>query len=152
MICLIYDGYGASTATLVFITCIWVPFVRFKNALFKITSIIMMSLHLQRRHDHDSNHGHNDICWNVFPNIHHLPTLSFHDGVFKGDGGADGKMMDDICSICLFEFGDEDQVSQLGPCHHVFHKSCIVRWLDHGHFTCPLCRSNLLNVSCKYTL
>ncbi|KAI3783685.1 hypothetical protein L1987_42771 [Smallanthus sonchifolius] len=108
---------------------------------------MMMLFHLQHHlhhHDHDTGHADDhDVRWKVFPNIYHLPTLPFHDV-------AASKVVDDICSICLFEFGDEDVVSQLDACHHVFHKCCIMRCLDHGHFTCPLCRSSLLNVLCKH--
>ncbi|KAJ0747309.1 putative chromatin regulator PHD family [Helianthus annuus] len=150
MICLIYDGYGASTTTLVFITCVWVPIVQLKNTFFKIICVLMMMLcPLQRRHHDHGNALNHDVCWKVFPDVYHLPTLPFCDVASRGYGGAASKVKDDICSICLSEFGDGDGVSQLDKCHHVFHKRCIVQWLDHGRFTCPLCRSSLLDVSCK---
>ncbi|KAL8233233.1 hypothetical protein R6Q57_003011 [Mikania cordata] len=152
MICLIYDGNGASTATLVFITCIWVPFMQFKNAIFKIISVTMMLFRLQHhRHDHDVNHDYN-MFWKVFPNIYHFISLRSYDAASDLDDGFADKVVDDICSICLHEFADEGVVSQLNTCGHVFHKSCIEGWLDHAHFTCPLCRSNLLNVLHKHVL
>ncbi|KAJ0577172.1 putative transcription factor C2H2 family [Helianthus annuus] len=148
MICLLYDGYGASTS-LVFITCVWVPFIQLKNIFFKIISVLMTMLCLsQHHHDHGIARDHN-ACGEMFPNVYHLLALPFHDVGSRGDDGTASNVEDDICSICLSEFGDGDGVSQLDKCHHVFHKCCIVLWLDHGHFTCPLCRSSLLNVSCK---
>ncbi|MFS7937925.1 hypothetical protein Hanom_Chr05g00433481 [Helianthus anomalus] len=73
MICLIYDGYGASTTTLVFITCVWVPFVQLKNTLFKIISVLMTMLCLSqhRHHDHGIARDHN-ACGKMFPNVYHL--------------------------------------------------------------------------------
>ena len=47
------------------------------------------------------------------------------------------------CSICLgelsFEGCDDHQKVVEMPCSHVYHKDCVVRWLETSHF-CPLCR------------
>ncbi|KAL8093277.1 hypothetical protein AgCh_035242 [Apium graveolens] len=43
------------------------------------------------------------------------------------------------CSICLQD--DEEEVSVL-ECNHVFHQSCIVKWVREKN-TCPLCRCKL---------
>ncbi|KAL3937297.1 MAG: hypothetical protein SGBAC_007570 [Bacillariaceae sp.] len=50
------------------------------------------------------------------------------------------------CSICLEPYakGDSICVSKSPECQHMFHKQCIVQWLqtqDH----CPLCRVDLMN-------
>ena len=53
----------------------------------------------------------------------------------------------DQCSICLKELsyddrdcdGRDDQKMVQMPCSHVYHKTCIVRWLETSHM-CPLCR------------
>lgn len=42
------------------------------------------------------------------------------------------------CSVCLEEFRIELEVMRM-PCSHLFHKDCIVRWLETSHL-CPLCR------------
>ncbi|GMN40283.1 hypothetical protein TIFTF001_009498 [Ficus carica] len=42
----------------------------------------------------------------------------------------------ECCTICLEELSMV--VTQM-PCSHVFHKECIVRWLQSSH-SCPLCR------------
>ncbi|KAL9353874.1 hypothetical protein Peur_051844 [Populus x canadensis] len=47
------------------------------------------------------------------------------------------------CSICLVELEKEDAVSQLSRCMHVFHMDCIDKWIQRGHFTCPLCRTSI---------
>ncbi|KAL4184066.1 hypothetical protein AMTRI_Chr11g158190 [Amborella trichopoda] len=45
----------------------------------------------------------------------------------------------DLCSICLREFcSDPLDVRAMG-CNHVFHKTCICKWLQKAD-TCPLCR------------
>ncbi|KVI07424.1 Zinc finger, RING/FYVE/PHD-type [Cynara cardunculus var. scolymus] len=142
MICLVHDGYGASTTTLVFITCIWVPFLETKQAFFKIISTFMMVFHPQRHHDNDYDY------LNVYPDFYQLSALRFNDVAAKE---AASRVVDDVCSICLVEFTGDDTVSQLDRCHHVFHTSCIQRWLHDDHFTCPICRSNLTDaISCQY--
>ncbi|KAJ0239908.1 hypothetical protein HA466_0226240 [Hirschfeldia incana] len=45
------------------------------------------------------------------------------------------------CSICLMDYEDEDAVTHLPRCNHLFHVHCIEPWLLRGSLTCPLCRS-----------
>ncbi|KAF4717534.1 hypothetical protein FOZ62_023618 [Perkinsus olseni] len=42
------------------------------------------------------------------------------------------------CSICLAPFNAADNCRIL-PCHHIFHKECIDRWLKERSDICPLC-------------
>ncbi|KAL7583627.1 RING-H2 finger protein ATL18-like [Lactuca sativa] len=153
MICLVYDGYGASTTTLVFITCIWVPFLQAKHVFFEILSTLMMIFpqhdHYHQLHDDNDHHHHDDHhhgnLWKIISNAYNLSTLQFRDIAIE-DSGTTRREVDDTCSICLAEFKDEDAVSQLNRCCHVFHTCCIERWLTRDNFTCPLCRSNLLHL------
>eukprot|EP00526_Cylindrotheca_closterium_P008660 CAMPEP_0113616602 /NCGR_PEP_ID=MMETSP0017_2-20120614/8325_1 /TAXON_ID=2856 /ORGANISM="Cylindrotheca closterium" /LENGTH=511 /DNA_ID=CAMNT_0000525923 /DNA_START=265 /DNA_END=1800 /DNA_ORIENTATION=+ /assembly_acc=CAM_ASM_000147 len=43
------------------------------------------------------------------------------------------------CSICLDDFLPGQRVRQL-PCGHVFHSTCIARWLVERNAVCPLCK------------
>jgi hypothetical protein len=52
-----------------------------------------------------------------------------------------GEPLDD-CAICLDEFMGGNQCRQL-PCQHVFHGTCIARWLIERSATCPLCKVDL---------
>lgn len=45
------------------------------------------------------------------------------------------------CSVCCDELRGETEVRRL-PCGHVFHKSCILEWLQLTN-SCPLCRAKL---------
>lgn len=52
------------------------------------------------------------------------------------------------CSICLedFETSIDHQVVRL-PCLHIFHDTCIAKWLVRSYnvnCSCPLCRSQIL--------
>lgn len=42
------------------------------------------------------------------------------------------------CCICLVNFEQDEDVSKM-PCHHVYHRDCIIQWLRINH-VCPLCR------------
>ncbi|KAL9682710.1 hypothetical protein QQ045_014516 [Rhodiola kirilowii] len=43
------------------------------------------------------------------------------------------------CAVCLSDFEDGEEVSELSRCKHSFHAQCIGMWL-YSHFDCPLCR------------
>ena len=45
------------------------------------------------------------------------------------------------CRICLSPYTKDEEVS-LPACHHPFHQSCLVSWLQ-LRFTCPLCRARI---------
>ncbi|XP_041106527.1 E3 ubiquitin-protein ligase Praja-2-like [Polyodon spathula] len=42
------------------------------------------------------------------------------------------------CAICCCEYMKDEIATEL-PCRHVFHKSCVTRWLQKAG-TCPVCR------------
>ena len=50
------------------------------------------------------------------------------------------------CMICMFEFEDEDNVSEL-QCdrRHIFHTECLQNWLKVDK-RCPLCKSTIKRV------
>ncbi|CAN7060635.1 unnamed protein product [Brassica oleracea var. botrytis] len=57
-------------------------------------------------------------------------------------GDKEKKEEEEICcSICLMDYEDEDAVTHLPRCNHLFHVHCIEPWLLRGSLTCPLCRS-----------
>jgi len=45
------------------------------------------------------------------------------------------------CVICLERMVVGEEVIRM-PCFHVYHKDCIIRWLDRNHF-CPFCHFKL---------
>jgi hypothetical protein len=49
----------------------------------------------------------------------------------------------ETCSVCLDEFAVGEESRRL-PCNHVFHPTCIDRWVASGHDTCPNCRANVI--------
>ncbi|CAA7017343.1 unnamed protein product [Microthlaspi erraticum] len=48
------------------------------------------------------------------------------------------------CRICQDEFDGDDEVRCLRNCVHVFHKTCIDRWIHDVKMTCPLCRTPII--------
>ncbi|KAM7509584.1 hypothetical protein LguiA_020037 [Lonicera macranthoides] len=45
------------------------------------------------------------------------------------------------CTICMDGFQSSNGIGKQVPCAHVYHHTCIVKWLS-LHHSCPLCRSN----------
>lgn len=57
------------------------------------------------------------------------------------------------CMICLDDFNVGDDVchSRYPQCSHMFHKTCLLTWLDHSD-ECPCCRWNFLRSSTENIL
>ncbi|XP_029120663.1 RING-H2 finger protein ATL16-like [Elaeis guineensis] len=72
--------------------------------------------------------------------IQSLPAIPFGEKMKQNDGDDDGNK---ACSICLGEFGEGEWLRLLPNCAHLFHISCVDPWLR-SHFTCPLCRNDVL--------
>ncbi|KAJ0048896.1 hypothetical protein Pint_15122 [Pistacia integerrima] len=60
-----------------------------------------------------------------------LPVVKFSDLVDPPDS----------CAVCLYEFEDQDEIRRLTNCRHIFHRSCLDRWMGYDQKTCPLCRT-----------
>lgn len=65
-----------------------------------------------------------------------LPVVKFEELV--GAGSADPP---DRCAVCLYEFEGQEEIRRLTNCRHIFHRSCLDRWMDCDQKTCPLCRT-----------
>ncbi|KAK8562681.1 hypothetical protein V6N13_018747 [Hibiscus sabdariffa] len=123
MISLMCSNSASSMAALVFYTCVWIPFLQFKR---HVSSLLVFVFPWYQP---EQSFQTIDAC---------LPVARFED-LKLSDGEDDAA----VCSICLAEFDDEDVVSQIQKCGHVFHMNCIEKWMERDHFTCPLCRSFL---------
>ncbi|KAI3851044.1 hypothetical protein MKW92_045459 [Papaver armeniacum] len=56
---------------------------------------------------------------------------------------------EDSCVVCLCQFQGKDEIRQLNTCRHIFHKSCLDRWIHHDQVLCPLCRTPFLPMKIK---
>ncbi|CAK9156597.1 unnamed protein product [Ilex paraguariensis] len=63
-----------------------------------------------------------------------LPVVKFSDLIYPPES----------CSVCLHKFCGSDEIRQLINCKHIFHRSCLDRWMDHNQTTCPLCRTSFI--------
>ncbi|XP_038885922.1 E3 ubiquitin-protein ligase RING1-like [Benincasa hispida] len=60
------------------------------------------------------------------------------EGLKNVDIDVGGELLIGECRICLDELMNGMEVTRL-PCAHVYHRDCIVKWLETSHL-CPLCR------------
>ena len=47
------------------------------------------------------------------------------------------------CSICLIDFKEDDTLIRFSCKEHIFHKNCILTWLEKSD-KCPLCKKSLI--------
>ncbi|KAB2001838.1 hypothetical protein ERO13_D11G022432v2 [Gossypium hirsutum] len=46
-------------------------------------------------------------------------------------------------------FEAEDEIWRLMNCRHIFHRSCLDRWMGYNQKPCPLCRLSFIPLICK---
>ena len=70
-----------------------------------------------------------------------LPVIRFSELTRPGFGSGS-----DCCAVCLHEFENEDEIRRLTNCQHIFHRSCLDRWMmGYNQMTCPLCRTPFIS-------
>ncbi|KNC98668.1 uncharacterized protein SPPG_06350 [Spizellomyces punctatus DAOM BR117] len=77
------------------------------------------------------------------PTLLSASHLQHHPLVVFGDL-PDAATIDPTCSICLDVYSPTTMVRKLVPCGHVFHPSCVDRWVTEVAGVCPLCRVDLV--------
>ncbi|XP_042493407.1 RING-H2 finger protein ATL18 [Macadamia integrifolia] len=155
MICLGLSPSGLNVAAIIIYTCILIPVRQLKESLKSLFGLLPTSctnppitlqepfyvdlncLELDDMNHLDYHHQTDDLP---------LPMMRFRE-LAEVEEGDEEESCSEVCSVCLVEFQKEDQVTKLSRCGHVFHLCCIKSWVDRNRFTCPLCRSFLLNVS-----
>lgn len=50
------------------------------------------------------------------------------------------------CAICLDHFQEGEAINSPARCPHVFHKECLMAWLE-NHDVCPCCRRSMITES-----
>ncbi|MCL7034915.1 hypothetical protein MKW94_027727 [Papaver nudicaule] len=72
-----------------------------------------------------------------------LPVVKFEDLVSTSKTDVHEQ---DSCAIFLCEYEGQDEIRPLMNCRHIFHGSCLDRWLIHSQRSCPLCRTCLVPI------
>ncbi|KZV16142.1 RING/U-box superfamily protein [Dorcoceras hygrometricum] len=121
--------------TFILFSCIWIPVLRVTQPLLRLFSFLLYP------HDPPKNTIFQETAsWEL-----DLPVSRFQgSGFCRKNGRETISEHEQMCSICLMEFEKDDLVNELPGCGHVFHVDCMEKWLDRFQFTCPLCRSMVL--------
>ncbi|MCL7045326.1 hypothetical protein MKW94_023436 [Papaver nudicaule] len=70
-----------------------------------------------------------------------LPVVKFEDLILTSKTDAHDQ---DSCAICLCDYEGQDEIRPLMNCRHIFHGSCLDRWMINNQRSCPLCRTSLV--------
>ncbi|CAH1424625.1 unnamed protein product [Lactuca virosa] len=96
--------------------------------------------HIPQHHVHQQNH-HLDNEYSLENSVVLLIPAHKHQKGSRVVGVKEGDDEDALCSICLCEFEENEELRTLPECLHSFHVSCIDMWL-YSHLTCPVCRTD----------
>ncbi|XP_068652597.1 RING-H2 finger protein ATL18-like [Aristolochia californica] len=132
MICIGFPESRFQVTVIIFYTCIWLPLRRLKEAFVEAVLALLGKFH---RPTEGFSSGAADF---IYPD---LPLAKFKQV------RATAAVAESMCSVCLMEFEEEEEVSQLPVCGHVFHLPCIGKWITRDQFSCPLCRSPIFGSS-----
>ncbi|XP_076903594.1 RING-H2 finger protein ATL51-like [Bidens hawaiensis] len=97
--------------------------------------------HNPAHHVHQQNHQDNDYSLENSV-VLLIPAHKHQKGSGLGTKGGDGDD-DGMCSICLCEFEEDEELRTLPECLHSFHVPCIDMWLC-SHSNCPICRTDAI--------
>ncbi|KAL0482374.1 E3 ubiquitin-protein ligase RING [Acrasis kona] len=103
----------------------------------------------------DSNTTMENLLWTTFQQaqnasttaptkkdaIASLPTINMTKERLEYRRLLQDGVDNDACSVCIEDYSINEELTQL-PCEHIFHKDCIVPWIQE-HNTCPTCRYEL---------
>lgn len=139
MIFCLYES-NLCMATLVFYTCIYIPYSQTKEALLSIIGFFFCL------HQHSLECSDRSMVAESTETYSIDLPMSRYQESRSNEVIRDGDCGDEACSVCLVEFESDDFVSKLSKCGHVFHGACIEKWVERNQFTCPLCRSSFLKM------
>ncbi|KAM0023396.1 putative transcription factor C2H2 family [Helianthus debilis subsp. tardiflorus] len=97
--------------------------------------------HTPPHHVHQQSHNQDDYSLENSV-VLLIPAHKHQKGSGLGTKGGSGDD-DAMCSICLCEFEEDEELRTLPECLHSFHVSCIDMWLC-SHSTCPICRTDAI--------
>ncbi|KAI3906141.1 hypothetical protein MKW92_004139 [Papaver armeniacum] len=72
-----------------------------------------------------------------------LPAVKFEDLMLTSKTNVHDQ---NSCAICVCEYEGQDEIKLLMNCRHIFHGSCLDRWISNNQSTCPLCRTSLIPI------
>ncbi|KAI0498903.1 hypothetical protein KFK09_019801 [Dendrobium nobile] len=70
--------------------------------------------------------------------LNSCPVITYAEAKHQDARSAD----DSCCSVCLADYGEDDELRMLPQCGHLFHVQCVDPWLRLQP-KCPLCRSSI---------
>lgn len=94
-------------------------------------SVSLMDLFQQFTQDGDDANSNNGIS---------MTELNRHTTIETYDSQ---NSRHDTCAVCRELFTPGQPVRRIGRCGHVFHTTCMDRWLE-THSTCPLCMQHIV--------
>lgn len=68
-----------------------------------------------------------------------LPVMKLEEVRRRQSSSVDVEL--EMCTVCLCEIEDEEEIRLLENCQHYFHRCCLDGWMEHEQTTCPLCRT-----------
>ena len=72
-------------------------------------------------------------------------TASKSEAQYRRLLDREARGIDDECAICCQALAGEIRIKEMPSCRHLFHGSCIQRWLKR-ELSCPICRAPVLPV------
>ena len=94
-------------------------------------SVSLMDLFQRLTQDGDDSNSNNGIS---------MTELNRHTSIETYDSQ---NSRHDTCAVCRESFTPGQPVRRIVRCGHVFHTTCMDRWLE-THSTCPLCMQNIV--------
>ncbi|KAI3887673.1 hypothetical protein MKX03_010195 [Papaver bracteatum] len=130
--------------TFILLTCYILGIIKsFFSSILQILGFVKFadSEDVISTHTYPQEESHHSVVASVNLIRRALPSVKFEDLVLAREVDACDQ---DSCAICLCEYEGQDEIRPLMNCRHIFHGSCLDRWMINNQTTCPLCRTSLV--------
>jgi RING/U-box domain-containing protein len=108
-----------------------------------LSALHVVGIHITPWEEYSNEHASDFNECRGSPSETYMEEFRSRTPAVRFDSVCKSRRPEQDCSVCLTEFEPYAEINHL-PCGHLFHKTCLEKWLRYWNVTCPLCRTRMV--------